>query len=101
MTDKTWKQSERDVAEFFGTTRTPLSGGASGHTRSDTLHPELFIEVKYRKRHTSVALWDETEALAVKEKKVPVVCLKEKGRHGFWILVRSTDLDKVSIGSVR
>lgn len=34
------------VAKFFGTHRTPLSGGASRHTRSDTLHDRLFIEVK-------------------------------------------------------
>ena len=40
------KTQERRVARFFGTERTPLSGGASRHTRSDTLHPKLYIEVK-------------------------------------------------------
>jgi hypothetical protein len=40
------KAHERRVARWFGTERTPLSGGASRHTRSDTLHPKLYIEVK-------------------------------------------------------
>lgn len=40
------KTQERRVARFFGTERTPLSGGASRHTRSDTLHPTLYLEVK-------------------------------------------------------
>lgn len=43
---KRWKTYERRVATFFGVHRTPLSGGASRHTRSDTLHPKLFIEAK-------------------------------------------------------
>lgn len=40
------KTQERRVARYFGVERTPLSGGASRHTRSDTLHPKLYIEVK-------------------------------------------------------
>jgi len=40
------KTQERRVARYFGVERTPLSGGASRHTRSDTLHPDLFLEVK-------------------------------------------------------
>ncbi len=40
------KTYERKVAKFFGTHRTPLSGGASRHTRSDTLHAKLYIEAK-------------------------------------------------------
>lgn len=40
------KQQERRVSRFFGVERTPLSGGASRHTRSDTLHPDLYIEIK-------------------------------------------------------
>ncbi len=38
---------ERRVAKYFGTNRTPLSGINSRHdTYSDTLHPDLYIEVK-------------------------------------------------------
>ena len=90
MTHKsTWKKAEGRIAEYFGTTRTPLSGGNSKVTRSDTLHNDLFIEVKLRAKHTAVSLWDETKWLADKEDKIPVVCLCEKGRAGFWVLVPS------------
>ncbi len=41
-----WKAFERKVAAYFCDKRTPLSGGNSGHTRSDTLHPRLFVECK-------------------------------------------------------
>jgi hypothetical protein len=99
VSEPSWKVGERDVADFFGTNRTPLSGGSSRHTRSDTLHPTLFVEVKYRKKHAVIGLWDETAKLAAKEKKTPVVCLKERGRPGFWILVRSTDLPELTQAS--
>lgn len=62
MSDKAWKAAERSVARKLGTRRTPLSGGNSAHTRSDTLHHELFIEVKLRKRPP---LWEELRALGV------------------------------------
>lgn len=95
MADKTWKKFERRVAAFFGTERTALSGGNSKLTRSDSLHPDLFIEAKQRKRFAVVRLWDATKRLADKEKKTPVVCVSEKGRAGFWILVHSDDLLKI------
>ncbi len=92
MSDKAWKQFERRVARFFKTERNALSGGNSKLTRSDTLHPELFIECKQRKRFAAVSLWDATKRLADKENKTPVICLSEKGRPGFWIVVHSDDL---------
>ena len=55
--DKTWKVFEREVARFFGSTRTPLSGGNGKQTRSDTLHPVLFIECKYRKSFPIVRMY--------------------------------------------
>ena len=91
----TWKAVERRVASYFNAERTPLSGGNSKITRSDTLHNELFIEVKMRKKHSAVTLWDETNALARKEDKTPVVALAEKGRPGFWILVHSEHLSRL------
>jgi len=95
MSDKAWKQFERRVAAFFKTERNALSGGNSKLTRSDTLHPELFIECKQRKRFAAVRLWDDTKRLADKENKTPVVCLSERNRPGFWILVHSDDLTKL------
>ena len=95
MPDKAWKQRERDVAEFFHGQRNPLSGGNSRHTRADVIHDRLFIECKLRKKHTVISLWDETKALADKEGKTPVIALCEKGRPGFWIMVRSEDFLKL------
>jgi hypothetical protein len=89
---KTWKSRERKIAAYFGTQRTPLSGGNSGHTRSDTLHPTLFIEAKHRKRHAVISLWEETKKLAEKESKTPVIALTQHGKHGFWIMMHSDDL---------
>ena len=93
---KTWKSVEAKIARYFLTKRTPLSGGNSGHTRSDTLHRKLFVEAKHRVKHSAVTLWDGTKQLATKENKTPVVCLNEKGRPGFWILVHSEDLETVA-----
>ena len=88
MTHKgTWKGAESKVASWFGSTRTPLSGGNSKHTRSDTLHPKLFIAVKYRANHTLVALYLKTKQLAAKENKIPVVVPINKGSHCHLVLV--------------
>lgn len=97
MSVKTWKSRESQVARFFGARgRTPLSGGNSGHTRSDTLHDELFIEHKHSVRHAIINLWDRVRPLARREKKLPVVTLSVKGRPGFWVLIHSDDLLAVS-----
>jgi len=97
MADKTWKQRERLVAAFFGAKgRTPLSGGNSGHTRSDTLHEQLFIEHKHSVRHAITNLWDKTKKMALKEHKVPVVTLSVNGRPGFWVMCHSSDLTAVA-----
>ncbi len=93
---RTWKANEQRVSEFFGTHRTPLSGGSSRHTRSDSLSERLFIEMKLRPKHSAVTLWGETKKLADKEGKVPVVALSEKNRPGFWVLCHSSDLKKVA-----
>jgi hypothetical protein len=82
---------------MFGTQRTSLSGGNSKITRSDTMHTQLFIEVKMRVKHTAVTLWDDTKALADKEKKIPVVCLSEKNRPGFWVLCHVDDLRAIAL----
>lgn len=96
MADKAWKQFERRVARFFGTERNALSGGNSKLTRSDSLHPSLFIEAKQRKRFAAIRLWDATKRLGNRERKTPIVCLSEKGRPGFWILIHSDDLKTLS-----
>ena len=94
---KTWKSKERKIAGDFGTKRTPLSGINSGHeTHSDSLHPSLYLEVKYRKKHTALTLYRDTATKAKAEGKTPVVALGEKGRDGYWLLLHADDLKKVA-----
>lgn len=89
MSDKAWKAFERRVASYFGGVRCPVLGS---DTNADVNHDKLFIECKQRKKHSVVTLWDDTKRRAVKEEKVPVICLSEKNRPGFWIVVHSDDL---------
>lgn len=102
-TPKTWKAIERRVAAMFCVERTPLSGGNSKMTRSDTLSPYLFVENKYRETHTAVSLFKKTAELAKKEiapdgePKIPVVSLVEKGQSGSYFLVHSDDLAQLVI----
>ena len=93
MAEKLWKVKERFVARWFGCKdRTPLSGRNSKHTASDTLHKILFIEQKHSVRHAVVNVWDKAKGLADAENKIPVVTLTVKGRRGFWVLVKNSDL---------
>lgn len=100
MSSSSWKRMERDVADFFGSTRTPLSGSNSKHdTESDTLHKRLYVEAKRDKKFfgkTFSSLLHSVEKKAKKEKKVPVICLKEHGRQGFYLIVHSKYLIRVA-----
>jgi len=91
----TWKARERKVAREFGTERTPLSGGGSRHTRSDSLHEKIYMEQKLRQVHSAVTLWRDTKKKADAEKKVPMCVLVEKGKQGYWLLCHSTDFKKI------
>ena len=94
---KTWKNRERSVAKWFGASgRTPLSGGNSGHTRSDTLHESLFIEHKHRRRWSLVTLWNKVFRLARLEDKIPVITISEHGQPGFWVFCHSSDLTAIA-----
>ena len=78
----TWKAFERWVAKLFESERNPLSGGNGKHSRSDSLHPDLFISCKHtRSGHNPLfkLVTEETEK-AVVEKKVPVIVIGRSGR---------------------
>jgi hypothetical protein len=79
MANKPWKQAERNAARALGTTRTPLSGGASRQTRSDSLHPRIYLETKYRQRFAVVELIRKEEVKAKKEEKTAILCLQQRG----------------------
>lgn len=89
-----WKTLERRVAKSFNTERTPLSGGNSKMTRSDTLSKNFFIEIKQRKKFALWTLWSETKKLAEKENKFPLLGMHEKGKKGFLIVVHSDMIDE-------
>lgn len=91
---KNWKRLEKKIAQMRGTSRTPLSGGNSRITRSDTLDETFFIECKYRSKSSVWSLYDELEALAKKEGKVPVLVVKEKGKHGELFIVKDDYLEE-------
>lgn len=81
MPDKAWKAFERRIAKSLGTERTPLSGGASRHTTSDTLHPDLYVECKTRRSSAICSWFSVTRFWAKKEKKVPVMALHRFRSH--------------------
>jgi len=84
---KSWKKLEQKVARLRGTERTPLSGGNSKQTRSDTLDDTFFIECKLRKDPAIWNLYEQVEELAKKENKIPVLVIKKKGKHGELFIV--------------
>ena len=92
MPNKPWKETERRIARYIEARtghgrRNPLSGGNSGHTRSDIIHPHLFPEVKHgtacpRTWKAVEKLYKSVEILAAKEKKIPLLILHEKSKMG-------------------
>ena len=79
MPEPSWKRLERQVARLIGTERTPLSGSASRHTHSDTLHPKLYIETKQRATSSLHTLFEQVARVAENERKEPVLVIHKKG----------------------
>ena len=96
MNRNTWKQGERRIAEMFGVKRTPLSGGNSRHTRSDSLHKELFIEVKHSKKYPKQVLVNKTFKEAKSEAKIPLLVFLKLNNSEPLILCKLKDIKKIS-----
>ncbi len=92
-----WKQAERAFAKLFGVKRRPLSGGNEGTGRDDFRHPFLFGECKWGQKFAIWSLFEKTKALAKKEKKIPVLGIKQKGKKGTLIVIHSSDLEAVAL----
>ena len=90
---KSWKRLELKIARMLGTERTPLSGGNSKMTRSDTLDRDFFVECKLRKNPAVWNLYERTEELAKKEGKIPVVVIKKKNKQGELFIINSKYLE--------
>ena len=96
MHKSTWKQGESRFAKIFGTVRNALSGGNSKMTRSDSIHPELFLSSKHGKRHAIWTLYDEEKPKAVKENKIPVIGIHRMNSPGILIVIHSDDIQTVA-----
>ena len=96
--EKVWKRAEKSAARFFGAERNPLSGGNSRISRSDSTHPSLFIETKYGNQFSAIeSLFNVVSINAKKEHKTPIVCLKQKRKKGFLILIKESDLIDIAV----
>lgn len=97
MGNTVWKQFERQMAQFWGGVRNPLSGSSSRHTGGDLIHPTIYGEAKYMKvfpkkfRNT----WEESQKNAKNEGKIAVLCLKEKNMKGFLVVMHSDDIERL------
>lgn len=54
------------VARFFGSERLPGSGGLASHSKSDSIHPTLFIEAKKRKTMADFTRYRDRQAELLK-----------------------------------
>ena len=101
MTSHRWKQIEAFFAGCFGSTRTPLSGGNSKITRSDSLHPVLFIEAKQRANPAVMNLYDKTAELAELEGKIPVLGIHRKGSRTWLVVCNIKDLKRIAVEQLK
>lgn len=103
---KNWKNFERKIAKIFNTQRTALSGSNSKITSSDTLHPELYIEIKSNlrypkeaKKYDFVFFIDEKYYLLISIKKLTSIDISSKytvicyRKHSLLNLIREIEID--------
>ena len=93
MSNSAWKSFERTVARWFGCERT---GPMQGKDANDIDHDFLHVQCKYAKRHAILTIWYAAKAVADRTGKIPCVALKQRGRHGFWLMMHSSDLRAVA-----
>lgn len=91
----TWKGLERKAAKKLGGTRNPLSGRESLHTSGDVIHKDLYVECKLRAQWSVLSLYREVKEEAKKEGKIPILVLKEKGKHGELVVLGMEDFKKL------
>lgn len=93
MSDKPWKVAERNVARDLGGVRNRMSGAVDQLTAGDTVHPALYVEVKYAGRFAVSSLMREVRKAAKAENKLPVLALQEKGRKTRLYVVDKRDFE--------
>lgn len=93
----TWKGMERKVACILGGRRNPLSGANSGEP-GDVRHPEFVVECKLRAKLVLTGWFEKVAQEAKAEGKKPLLVLKEKGKHGEYVVIRLDDFAKLRDG---
>jgi len=97
MTNRnTWKTRERQVAEWLGTIRKPVSGRQIDKDGDDCEHPKIHVQQKHRKSHAILNVWRGAKAYCQKSGKIPVVTLTEHNRKGFWLVIHCDDFKKIA-----
>jgi hypothetical protein len=80
MADKAWKKNERDIANYIGGVRVPITGRQRG-SAPDISHMWLGVEVKLRQ---TVPGWihegmEQAQAASVGH-QMPVLIIRQKGQ---------------------
>lgn len=92
---KAWKDHERRTARKLGGARNPLSGSLSHSTRADIIHPQLYVECKYRRRFALLTTMRQVEQQARKEGKTPLLVLQQKNARHAYVLLKLNDLEAI------
>ena len=99
MSDKLWKQNERETAKRLGGKRVPITGRQRGD-QPDIEHGALSIECKHR---NVIPNWikdaiDQAVASIKNPEQVPIVQVHEKGanRDNDLIIMRMIDFQALS-----
>ncbi len=87
----TWKSVERRIAKALNTKRTPLSGGNSSITSSDTLHSKYYVEIKQRARIPFHTVFENVKEKAKKENKIPMMVIHEKYSRDYIVFMKLND----------
>lgn len=92
-----WTRAESSLAAIFGARRRVLSGSANRPDLDgdDSTHERLFLESKLRASWSVWSLWRAVDKAAGRAKKIPVLGLREKGRHGALLVIHEDDLRAV------
>jgi len=91
---KAWKMHEKRTAEALGGKR--VSRGANfGESMPDVEHESLSIECKYRKKISSFLKDGLTQAQKYDPRKIPVLCLKQRGMRGALVVMKIEDFKKI------
>jgi hypothetical protein len=87
----TWKGLERKAAILLGGVRNPLSGANSRHTSGDVIHDSYYVECKLRQNWAITGMFQEVRTEAQVEGKMPLLVIKEKGKHGELVVMDMAD----------